>query len=432
MTAALTNLDAVAYLLRQETEENMLGVIRPTPRERNCPKCGKAFEEAKRLGFVCLACKTIPRRFVIDIRFSGQRYFVYSDKQGKALDSFDRAKHTHKTINDEIEDRTFDPTKYIKSDLEQFYISNLVDRFLSHKRDSLAPSYVKDFERMIGKAKAHFKSKDVREIRKLDVVKYHDALKATGYTGKTLKNILDLFKTFLYWCKSDLEVVSIVPAFPDIELKDTPLRWVDQEDQITLFEAVPDADKPFIAFLILHGVRPGEARALRCKNVDLKRQIVTISATFSGNVYREKRKGRKSKSLIVPIHPEIFGYIEDRVKGNLPEAYLFVNSKNGLPYSKNKTRRIWDTVREAAGLPKVLRLYDVTRHSFASNLVNSGTSLYLVSKLLGHSTTKMTEKYAHPDLESMKVNLQKITLNGVHPVYGKVSAIKKDIKIKGI
>ncbi len=427
----LTNSEVLQYLLTQEIEE-MIGVIRPTPRERTCPKCGEPFEEVKRHGFLCLTCKTFPRRFVIDIRFSGGRYFIYSDRQGKALDSFARAKYTHKTINDEIEDRIFEPAKYIKSDLQQFFVSTLVDRFLSHKRDSLAPSYVKDYERMIGKAKEHFKSKDVREIRKLDLVKYHDALKADGYKGKTLKNILDLFKTFLNWCKNDLEVINIVAAFPDIELKNNQLRWVDQEDQIKLFQAVPDEDKPFVAFLMLHGVRPGEARALRCKNVDLKRQIVTISATFSGNVYREKRKGRGSRALIVPIHPEIFGYIEDHVKSNLPEAYLFVNSKNGLPYSENKTRRIWDTVREATGLPKSLRLYDVTRHSFASNLVNSGTSLYLVSKLLGHSSTKMTEKYAHPDIESMKVNLQKITLSGVQSVYSKVSPLKKAIKINEI
>ena len=70
----------------------------------------------------------------------------------------------------------------------------------------------------------------------------------------------------------------------------------------------------------------------------------------------------------------------------------------------------------------------MTRHSFASNLVNSGTSLYLVSKLLGHSSTKMTEKYAHPNLDSMKVNLQKITLNGVQPVYSEVLPLIKGNK----
>ena len=307
----------------------MLGVIRPTPRERTCPQCGKPFEEAKRLGFVCLSCKTIPRRFVVDIRFSGQRYFVYSDKQGKALDSFARARHTHKQVNDEIEDRTFDPTKYIKSDIEQFYISNLIERFISHKVDSLAPSYQKDFRRMVDKGKVHFSAKDVREIRKLDLIKYHDALKAKGYAGKTLKNIMDVFKTFLHWCKNDLEIISIVPAFPLIEYQEKEIQWINQEDQFKIFSLVPDVDKPLIAFLMLHGIRPGEARALRCKDMDLQNQLVTISATFSGNVYREKRKGRKSRALVVPIHSEIFGYIEDRVKNNLPQAYLFVNRRTG-------------------------------------------------------------------------------------------------------
>lgn len=37
------------------------------------------------------------------------------------------------------------------------------------------------------------------------------------------------------------------------------------------------------------------------------------------------------------------------------------------------------------------------RHSAASNLVNSGQSLYVVAKVLGHSQTRTTERYAHLD-----------------------------------
>jgi len=41
------------------------------------------------------------------------------------------------------------------------------------------------------------------------------------------------------------------------------------------------------------------------------------------------------------------------------------------------------------------------RHTFASWLVQRGTPLYTVSKLMGHSSIKMTERYAHlaPDTQ---------------------------------
>ena len=53
----------------------------------------------------------------------------------------------------------------------------------------------------------------------------------------------------------------------------------------------------------------------------------------------------------------------------------------------------WNTARVKAMLPEV-RMHDL-RHSMASNLVNSGRSIYEVSKILGHSQLKTSERYAH-------------------------------------
>jgi site-specific recombinase XerD len=41
-----------------------------------------------------------------------------------------------------------------------------------------------------------------------------------------------------------------------------------------------------------------------------------------------------------------------------------------------------------------LRIHDL-RHSFASFLVNNGRTLYEVQRLLGHSSSKTTQRYAH-------------------------------------
>ena len=42
------------------------------------------------------------------------------------------------------------------------------------------------------------------------------------------------------------------------------------------------------------------------------------------------------------------------------------------------------------------------RHSFASQLVMAGVPIKFVSELLGHSQTKITERYAHLSPESVQ------------------------------
>ena len=56
-------------------------------------------------------------------------------------------------------------------------------------------------------------------------------------------------------------------------------------------------------------------------------------------------------------------------------------------------RKPWAAAMEAAGL-KDFRFHDL-RHTTASYLAMDGTSLLSISKVLGHKSTKMTERYAH-------------------------------------
>ena len=218
-------------------------------------------------------------------------------------------------------------------------------------------------------------------------------------------------KTFLNYLHTDLEVISAVPPFPAIDVLQKTFRWVSAEDQSKLFEMVPEAHKPIIAFLMLHGCRPGEARALKCRDVNLEAGYIAIAATFSETEYRARRKGKGAKPLYLPINPEMAEYLRSRVEGNHPEAFVFVNPSTGDPYSAPMIGKIWRMVREEAGIgPYELRLYDASRHSLASQLVNSGTSLYAVSQLLGHASVKTSQKYAHADLSRLKVELSKISL----------------------
>jgi integrase len=71
--------------------------------------------------------------------------------------------------------------------------------------------------------------------------------------------------------------------------------------------------------------------------------------------------------------------------------WVFTNPETNKPYYD--VRKPWDALRKMADLSK-FRFHD-QRHDCASKLAMKGVDLYTISKILGHSDVKMTQRYAH-------------------------------------
>jgi len=200
-----------------------------------CPVCGKPFIEIKKLGFICLEHQTVPKRFYVDLPWQGARIRVFSDTTGQVLDSYDRADKLSDRIGEELEDHTFDPSRYVTAEASKFYAENLLVRFEKDKIDGIAPSYQKDYRRMVRIAKEFFGKQDVREIRKVNIIDFQkDCQERFSWKAKTLKNSLDVFKVFMNYLKNDLEIIVKVPKFPEIDVPIPSIKWVHSQDQITL------------------------------------------------------------------------------------------------------------------------------------------------------------------------------------------------------
>ncbi|WP_431305657.1 site-specific integrase [Sediminicoccus sp. BL-A-41-H5] len=63
-------------------------------------------------------------------------------------------------------------------------------------------------------------------------------------------------------------------------------------------------------------------------------------------------------------------------------------------------KKSWAAALKAAGIVD-LHYHDL-RHTFASRLAQRGVPLLQVGKLLGHSSLRMTQRYAHPALENLR------------------------------
>ena len=128
---------------------------------------------------------------------------------------------------------------------------------------------------------------------------------------------------------------------------------------------------------LLTGCRRGEV--LKIAKADIGKKTITIHA---GNT-------KTLRTRIVPIIPALRPWLKF-----LPLEINYEGVKSGF-------RR----AREAAGMEHV-HFHDL-RHSCATILIASGADLYTVAKILGHTTIKTTERYAHHHVDAQRAALAK-------------------------
>ncbi len=138
-----------------------------------------------------------------------------------------------------------------------------------------------------------------------------------------------------------------------------------------------------IRLLLFTGARKSEIIGLRWSEVDLVRDRLTIPA-------ERTKSGRHNGVRYIPL-----GSIARDILGGISRTNEFVFPADRQARSGHMTgiQKSWKRIRELCSLED-MRLHDL-RHSFASFAIANGESIYLISAVLGHATTRMTERYLH-------------------------------------
>jgi integrase len=144
-----------------------------------------------------------------------------------------------------------------------------------------------------------------------------------------------------------------------------------------------------IKFLFFTGARVSEALNARWVDVDRSTRTWAVLATNS------KSKQRRS----IPINDAAMAVL-DELKSEGRSEWLFTSSRGDGKQRMTTINKVWQQIRNDAELPS-LRLHDL-RHGFASMLVNSGRTLFEVQQILGHSDSKVTERYAHLSTDTLQ------------------------------
>ena len=339
--------------------------------------------------------------FILEIRNTGTKTFYYqSTIQGKRkmiklgdtielsvqearAKCIELKKHNHATLQALQQPSQTQPIQ-VQEELnpitfQEFYSTHYLPHIKIH---------IKSYETNISIYKNHIlpdlANTKMCELKKAQVMTMHSNMTQEKHLAPATANKLLVFLSHAYRLAHDLEILpkELNPCrgVKEYELNNQRQIFLTKLQTKRLLQEVSKSPNKHLEFIIpmllLTGARKREVLDAQWSNLDMLNNLWTIPITKNG------------KKRILPITPPLKELLQSIPKGS---KYLFASPKTKKPYIT--IFNSWNTARINAGLPEV-RIHDL-RHTYASQLVNSKCSLYTVQVLLGHSDSKMTQRYAH-------------------------------------
>lgn len=250
------------------------------------------------------------------------------------------------------------------------------------------------FDNFIMPLLGHMRLDELREEH-IDAFKsqMHDGSRKGKLSSKTVNNRVAILAKMYRYAKRQHRVEAI-PDFEPDPVRYKEIRFLTGPEAGKLL-ASAEASPVWFGMIMtgLHtGMRIGELRALRWKDINFKTSKIRVSRSDYMGIEGEPKNGL---SRTVPMNASV----RSALKGILHLGeYVFSRAPKGTKYTYWGCKDALERLCEEANLNGVG--WHTLRHTFASHLVMAGTPLSVVQALLGHLDLKMTQRYAHLTPES--------------------------------
>ncbi len=312
------------------------------------------------------------------------------------------------------------------SDLSKVWLAELSTRGCSVNTIDLYKRNMKEFNTFVAKEiKDESLSIELltREQIVLALSSYRERSdKRTGKlstrSGQSVMSYYTTLKSFLNWCdQSDALTSNPIKSVKAPKVaKRVPKALSLQDCQLLLdFSGKtnnPERDTLLYKFGLTMGLRLSEI-----SNIKLGDFSPSVSSPEQLKVI-----GKGDKERVVPIPDSVkhslVNYLPVRENGlmGVKNDFLFITSKTGSTsaLSTDGIGQVFDTVLKLAGIKQPGLRVHMTRHSFATHLLNSNSSdLMGVKELLGHSSVATTQVYLKVDPLKLAKSVNDNPLNGL-------------------
>jgi len=147
-------------------------------------------------------------------------------------------------------------------------------------------------------------------------------------------------------------------------------------------------DRAFLMTVYAGGLRLSEATHLQTKDLDRARMQLRV------------RQGKGAKERVLPLSQRLLQELEAywraqrQGRPGQESLWLFLGQQTGQPMNRSTGQNIYYRAVRKSGVRRKGGIH-LLRHSFATQLIESGVELTLVQRLLGHASLLTTIRYLH-------------------------------------
>ena len=248
-----------------------------------------------------------------------------------------------------------------------------------------------------------FGTRPVRDITHRDVEGFIDHLRAIGRKNGTIANYTNLLHAILGTALRRGYVrenaVSRADNRPSAGADDDGvLRYLRMEDIEAMLRAIPDdhlgpTDRALYLTATMTGLRMGELRALRWRNVDFVAQVLRVEQSFADGRLTRPKSRRSERAVPMPTRvAQALARHAQRSHYAADDDLVFPHPHRGGYLSDSTIRDRFKKACAAAGVRRV-RFHDL-RHTYGTLMAGAGVPLRVLQGLMGHASYATTEKYA--------------------------------------
>jgi integrase len=236
-----------------------------------------------------------------------------------------------------------------------------------------------------------FGDKALSDITGQEIQAYVAQLAQQGYAPKTIDHVHDVLSAVLR------------TAVKWGHLQENPARGVDlpklttvrpkwaltTEQASALLGALPPLGRTMVGLAIVSGLRRGELFALRWRDIDETKQLLTVrEAVYDGTFDTPKTAAGRRQIPLSATALELIAAWRARVGTANPDALVFA-TRGGTPLSPNHLlRRSIAPACKAAGVPVATWL--TFRRTYSSWSHEKGVPGKVVAQLMGHANVDTT------------------------------------------